>query len=57
MTRKCIYCKCEVAPNSVIDFCERCGIKVWGPKMFNAIKSNMEDSQQRGDLEQGNVHY
>jgi len=57
MPKKCIYCKCEVQDNSVIDFCESCGIKVWGPKMFNAIKASMEESRDRGDLEQGNVHY
>ncbi len=56
MTRKCIYCKCEITSNSVVDFCEKCGIKVWGPKMFNAIKASMEDSRERGDLEQGNVY-
>lgn len=55
MTKKCIYCKTEVAQDSVIDFCERCGIKVWGPKMFNAIKASMESSRDRGDLEQGSV--
>ena len=56
MVKKCIYCKSEVAQDSVIDFCEKCGIRVWGPKMFNAIKAGMEDSRTRGDLEQGNVH-
>lgn len=56
MVKKCIYCKTEVAQDSVVDFCERCGIKVWGPKMFNAIKASMEDSRTRGDLEQGNVY-
>ena len=55
MTRKCIYCKCEVAPNCVVDFCEKCGIKVWGPKMFNAIKLSMEQSREKGDLFQGSV--
>ena len=55
MTRKCIYCKSGVADNSVIDFCEKCGVKVWGVKMFNAIRSSMEESRERGDLEQGNV--
>ena len=56
MTKKCIYCKSEIAPESVIDFCEKCGISVWGHKMFNAIKASMEDSRERGDLEQGNVY-
>ena len=51
--KKCIYCKCAIDDKSVIDFCERCGIKVWGPNMFKAIKQNMEDAQDRGDLFQG----
>ena len=55
MARKCIYCKNPVDDKSVIDFCERCGVSVWGPKMFNAIKSGMENSRERGDLEQGNI--
>ena len=50
--KKCIYCKCEVAESSVIDFCERCGRGVFGDKMFEAIVSNMEEAQQRGDLDQ-----
>jgi hypothetical protein len=56
MAKKCIYCKGEVSSNSVIDFCDNCGVKVWGLKMFNAIKSSMEESRERGDLEQGHVH-
>lgn len=55
MVKKCIYCKCEIAQNSVIDFCEKCGVGVWGPKMFVAIRNSMEQSRDRGDLEQGNI--
>lgn len=51
--KKCIYCKCEVADNSVIDFCGRCGRGVFGDKMFEAIVANMEEARDRGDLEQG----
>lgn len=54
MSRRCVYCKGEPA-NDVLDVCERCGNKVWGPKMFNAIKSGMMASKERGDLEQGDV--
>ncbi len=50
MPKKCIYCKKDVADDSVIDFCERCGIGVWGEKMFNAIVKNMEDAQDRGNI-------
>ena len=50
MVKKCIYCKCDVAEESVIDFCERCGKGVWGEKMFNAIIQNMEEARESGDL-------
>lgn len=55
MVKKCIYCKDGVEETSVIDFCERCGIGVWGVKMFNAIVASMEKSREAGDLFQGSV--
>ncbi|MBU2504023.1 MAG: hypothetical protein KJ879_03155 [Nanoarchaeota archaeon] len=48
--KKCIYCKVDIPDESVIDFCSRCGIGVWGEKMFNAIVSNMEEARSKGDL-------
>ncbi|MGV8151791.1 MAG: hypothetical protein ACP5OG_01815 [Candidatus Nanoarchaeia archaeon] len=56
MAKKCIYCKCNISDESVIDFCERCGIGVWGEKMFNAIVNSMNESKSRGDLHQGSVN-
>jgi hypothetical protein len=53
MAKKCIYCKRNVSDDSVIDFCDRCGIGVFGDKMFNAIVQNMQEAEQRGDLDQG----
>jgi hypothetical protein len=53
MSKKCIYCKQEIDQNSVVDFCNRCGIGVWGEKMFNAIVKSMEDARSTGDLFQG----
>ena len=50
MAKKCFYCKCEIADNSVLDVCEKCGDKVWGRKMFNAIVDNMERARDNGDL-------
>ncbi len=53
--KKCIYCKCDIADESVIDFCERCGKGVFGDKMFQAIVQNMQEAEQRGDLDQGSI--
>ncbi len=50
MVKKCIYCGSDVADESVIDFCERCGKGVWGEKMFNAIVQNMENARNNEDL-------
>jgi uncharacterized UBP type Zn finger protein len=50
MSKKCIYCKEKIPEDSVIDFCERCGISVWGEKMFRAIVENMEKARENGDL-------
>jgi hypothetical protein len=50
MTKKCLYCKTELPETSVIDFCESCGVGVWGQKMFNTIVSNMEEARESGDL-------
>ena len=51
MTKKCIYCKNEIADESVIDFCDRCGVGVWGEKMFKAIVASMEDARDSNNLE------
>ena len=52
---KCIYCKTQLEEGSVLDVCERCGVGVWGHKMFLAIKQNMEGAKASGDLNQGSV--
>jgi len=51
--KKCIYCKCELNDSSLIDFCERCGVGVFGRRMFDAILQNMKEANHRGDLDQG----
>jgi len=51
--KKCIYCKCDLSDENIVDFCERCGKGAFGEKMFNAIIQNMKDAKGRGDLEQG----
>ena len=50
MTKKCIYCKAEIPDESVIDFCESCGVGVWGHKMFKTIVANMEEAREKGDI-------
>ena len=39
-----------MADESVVDFCEPCGISVWGKKMFATIIRRMEDARAREDL-------
>lgn len=53
--KKCIYCKTQIDNDSVVDVCMRCGVGVWGPKMFNAIIENMSAAKEAGDLYQGTV--
>lgn len=55
MVKKCIYCKTEINDDSVIDFCRKCGIGVWGEKMFNAILENMEGARSNGTLCNSNL--
>lgn len=56
--KKCIYCKqINVPDNNVVDFCKRCGEAVWGPKMYNAIVSGMEDGKGNGLFDQGNPDF
>ena len=50
MAKKCIYCGNEVSEESVIDFCEKCGVGVFGRKMFDTIIQNMENARDNGDL-------
>jgi len=53
--KKCIYCKCDVSEESIVDFCEGCGKGAFGEKMFNAIIQNMRDAGIRGDLDQNSI--
>ncbi len=55
MAKKCIYCKGQINEGSVIDFCNRCGIGVFGEKMFLTILKNMENARDSGNLNQGSI--
>jgi uncharacterized UBP type Zn finger protein len=56
MSKKCIYCKSEISDDSVIDFCNRCGVSVWGEKMFSTIVKNMEEARENNDLCRTNMN-
>ncbi len=51
---KCIYCKSEIG-DCVVDVCRRCGVGVWGEKMFQAILDNMKIEKGKGNMELGRV--
>ena len=50
MAKKCLYCSTEIHDNSVIDFCQKCGLGVFGEKLLNTIVENMENAREKGDL-------
>ncbi len=50
MVQKCIYCGSEIHDDRPLTVCNRCGVKVWGEKMFKAIVENMEKARDNGDL-------
>jgi hypothetical protein len=53
--KKCVYCSKGLGDDIVVDVCDICGVGVWGNKMFQAIKDNMENARDAGDLNQGSV--
>tara|TARA_Y100000310_G_C20494984_1_gene721106 strand:+ start:724 stop:978 length:255 start_codon:yes stop_codon:yes gene_type:complete len=55
MGKNCIYCKKDLAESEVLDVCAACGFQVWGKTMYEAIKENMKQADQDGDLYQGSV--
>jgi len=56
MIKRCVYCKTAIEEDRVVDVCDKCGIKVWGEKMFQTIKDNMNQAKMKGDLHQGLVN-
>ena len=55
MGKNCVYCKQVISDDRAVDVCDRCGVGVWGQKMFNAIKQNMSSAREKGNLHQGSV--
>jgi len=56
MVKKCVYCCCQIFDNRAVDVCDKCGVGVWGQKMFKAIIDNMNNAKEKGDLMQGLVN-
>jgi len=53
---KCVYCKCEIEDDRAVDVCSKCGVRVWGEKMFQTIINNMGNAKEKGDLHQGLIN-
>lgn len=45
-----MYCNTELNDGREVTVCDICGEKVWGAKMFNTIKQNMHEANEKGDL-------
>lgn len=43
---KCLYCKKDIGENVNFYVCDSCGVGVWGRKMFDAIKNNMQNMDE-----------
>lgn len=56
MTTRCVYCRAEIHDNRSMEICDRCGVKVWGPKMFDAIKKTTDDARDNDDLCRTNMN-
>jgi len=50
MSKKCVYCGCEITDDRALDVCDKCGVNVWGEKMFRTIVQNMGNAREQGDL-------
>ena len=41
----------DLHDNRSMEICDRCGERVWGKKMFDAIKKTTDETRDKGDLE------
>ncbi len=51
MEKKCVYCNSAILDGRSMEICDQCGEKVWGKKMFEAIKKNTDEARDKGNLE------
>jgi len=49
--RRCVYCNSDLVDDRSMEICDRCGEKVWGKKMFDAIKKTTDEERDKGNLE------
>jgi len=47
---KCVYCNADISDNRSMEICDRCGVQVWGQKMWAAIKKTTDNARDNGDL-------
>jgi uncharacterized UBP type Zn finger protein len=47
---KCVYCSTNLTDNRSMEICDRCGVMVWGHKMWAAIRKTTDDARDNGDL-------
>jgi uncharacterized UBP type Zn finger protein len=57
MVKKCVYCGEIVSDDCAIDVCDRCGVGVWGQKMFSTIKNQMNEAKTKDDLCSTNMNF
>lgn len=50
MVKKCVYCGRDIHDDRSMEICDICGEKVWGKKMFNAIKMQTDGARDKEDL-------
>mgnify|MGYP001614304230 FL=1 len=50
MIKKCVYCRQDLQDQRAIDVCDKCGVGVWGQRMFSTILKGMNDANAKGDL-------
>lgn len=46
MSDKCLYCN-KILNHNGFSVCDSCGKSVWGEKMYNAIRENMNVSDSQ----------